>query len=260
MMTRIEKTQINCSAFTILTSTLKDVQSDKIIEIVNDGKGVIMRNKKQDEKEDFQIDLKFLEQMFTKLALTDPSPLLVTGDAKEYLKNCSYACYYFRKEKKRRGDFDHFDIFHEIHFQETPADENESILLRQFCRLFRIDFNKCLPYIDCKEISDLTSKLPEKKVFNEIFKTIYIKTIDLQKQIIFDSHNLTMMESLDTLFAIKDLLYSKGIDTTKIPEQNWFTIGQNDEVKYEFTSINGQKIIVTFTYDHVIFTMIKNCG
>ena len=259
-MTRIEKTQINCSAFIILTATLKKVQSDSVIEIVNDGQGIVVRPKKPEEKEEFYIDLTFLDQMFTKLVMTDHSPLLVTGEAEKYLRNCSFACYYFRKENERLENFDHFDTFHENHFLKTDNIENESILLKQFCQLFRIEYSHCLPFTNCDNVSNSSIQLPDKKTFNDVFKSIEINRQDKRQEIIFESYKLTMMESLDTLFAIKDLLFSKGIDTTAIPEYHWFSIGQDEEVHYNFITINGQRTEVSFKYDNVKFKIEKNCG
>jgi hypothetical protein len=98
-MTRIEKTQINCSAFIILCSTLEKVQSNNVIEIVNDGKGIVYRLKKENEQDDFTIDLNFLENLFKTLVSGNPSPVIVTGEAEQYLRNCSYACYYYKYYK-----------------------------------------------------------------------------------------------------------------------------------------------------------------
>lgn len=138
-MTRIEKSQINLSAFIILSSNLKKVKSDRVVEIVNDGKGVVIRQKEEGEKENFEIDLNFLDELFKAMVTGDPGPIIVTGEAEQYLRNCSYACYYYRNENERRGSFDHFDLFHNIHFPNLDSLNIEDDIVIQFCRLFRID-------------------------------------------------------------------------------------------------------------------------
>jgi hypothetical protein len=252
-MTRIEKTKINCSAFMILTAALKNAQSEKIIEIVNDGSSVTFRPKKEEEKDEFYIDLTFLDKLANKLLMTDHSPLLVTGDAEKYLRNCSFACFYFRKENERFESFDPFEIFHEIHFPKIENNENELILLNQFCLLFRIDYSNCLTFINNSKESNLLIQLPAKKHFNDIFESINIYQFDKSKEIVFESYKLTMMDSLDTLFSIKDLLFSKGIDTSIIPEYHIFGIEQYEEVHYNFSNFKKQRIEITFRYDYVRF-------
>lgn len=138
-MTRIEKSQINLSAFIILSSNLKKVKSDRVVEIVNDGKGVVIRQKEEGEKENFEIDLNFLDELFKAMVTGDPGPIIVTGEAEQYLRNCSYARYYYRNENERRGSFDHFDLFHNIHFPNLDSLNIEDDIVIQFCRLFRID-------------------------------------------------------------------------------------------------------------------------
>ena len=257
-MIRIEKTEINCAAFIILTSTLDQVQSTEVFEIADNYSSFKIRPKTKDEQQDLTIDLSFLKEIFGKF-VRGLAPIVATNEAEKYIKKCSHACYYFRTENNDVNDFDSFDIFHEIHFQNIPSSENDLALLRQFCRLFRIDFKFCLPFENCQE-NEALIELPPKIAFNEVFKSIHIKKIDSQHQIIFESQKLDMRDSINTLFTIKDLLFSRGFNVTQIPELGNFSIQQNEQVEYSFESENGQKIILTFKYELVKFAIIKNAA
>jgi hypothetical protein len=256
-MTRIEKSQINLSAFIILSSNLKKVKSDRIVEIVNDGKGIVIRQKEEGEKENFEIDLNFLDELFKAMVTGHPGPVIVNGEAEQYLRNCSYACYYYRNENERKGEFDHFDLFHNIHFPDFETLNINDDIVRQFCRLFRIDENLCMPFIDCQDNITQTIKLPEKEVFNQVFSQLTLSEDGATKTLTFESYPLKMNESLDTLFSIKDLLSCRKIDTSKIPEYNWFSIQQDEEVIYSFT-INEMGIEISFMYKGIIVKMNKN--
>jgi hypothetical protein len=133
-------------------------------------------------------------------------------------------------------------------------------IIKQLCGLFRIDYKICLPFILCNKGSNKNVELPPKKVFNEIFRTVTISQIDNSIQISFESGKLEKKDSLDSLFAIKDLLFAKGIDTSSIPEYSLFSIQQDEEVLYSFNSTNGHLINIAFKYDHLKVDIKKNCA
>lgn len=257
-MNRIEKTQINISAFIILSSTLKKVKSDKIVEIVNDGRGIVLRPKEEHEKDEFSIDLTFQDELFNAIVTGDPRPLVVTGEAEQYLRNNSYACYYYRKDNERNGEFDHFDLFHEIHFPDKSTLEVDQDIVKKICGLFRVDFTKCLPFFSSSLTENKKIKLPPKKVFNEIFENLSIASASGSIQLSFESGKLEMRDSLDSLFAIKDLLSARYIDTKQIPEYNWFAIQQNEQVHFPFATLSGLKIHLTYRYDYLKIDIIRN--
>lgn len=254
-MTRIEKTQINCSAFITLSATLKEVRSENIIEISNDSQQILLRQKKKHEKEDFTIDLSFLSQLSSALLLGGVEPLILKGEAEKYLRNCSFACYYYRVEKDRNEDFDHFDIFHKIHFD---SDKNEETILKLFCRIFRIDFNLCKEIFE-KDFESKTINLKPKETFNELFRTINLVNKENLHQLIFESSKLEMIQSLDSLFACKDLLFSKGIDTSKIMEYPVFGIQQDEKIVFSFIISQKMEMELHFKYDYFeVNVNIKN--
>ena len=187
-MTRIEKTQINISAFIILSSVLKELQSDNNVEIVNNGKGFVYRPKEEHEKENFSIDLTFQDELFKALVGGDPRPLILTGEAEQYLRNNSYACYYYRKENKRNGDFDHFDLFHEIHFPNKNTLDIDQDIVKKICGLFRVDFVQCSPFFNSSLTENKKIVLPPKKVFNEIFSNLFIASDSSSTQLSFETH------------------------------------------------------------------------
>ncbi len=242
-MTRIEKTEINASAFIILSSTLKELQSDNKIKIVNEGRGVRIRKKEKHEK-DFTIDLTFLDTLFGAMVTGTMGPLVVTGEAEKYLRNCSYACDYHLNEAERMGEFDHFGLFHNIHFSNVENIGQDEEIIRLFCGLFRVDFKICQPFLTSSAEDEKVIDLPAKKVFNEIFSTITLST----QRLIFKSGTLDMRDSLNSLFATKDLLFAKGIDASSIPEYHVFSIQQNEEANFNFETKSGLKIRLTFRY------------
>lgn len=259
-MTRVEKTQINASAFIILCSTLEKIQSDRVIEPV--GNSILIRQKSEQEKEDFTLELTFLKQMFDKLLMGGPGLLIVSGEAEKYLRNCSYACHYYQKENEITGPFDHFRLFHDIHFSDIRTGEDDRAIVNQFCRLFRIPSDICLPFINCSDKSNSKidlSKSRQQKPFNEIFSTVSMDRISDSFHMVFESEELNMQSSLDSLFAVKDLLFARGIDTSNIPEQNWFSIGRNEEVKYPFISRDGLAVRLTFKYSYLKVEIWKKC-
>jgi hypothetical protein len=249
-MTRIEKTQINASGFIILSSTLKKIQSDNITEIVNEGKGIVHRKKEKHEQDDFSINLDFLQDIFKAMVTGDMAPIVLSGEAESYLRNCSFACYYYRKENERRGEFDHFDLFHNIHFPTSDKANSIENIIQLFCGLFRIDFDACRPFFSKVKEEEKTLVLPPQKVFNEVFTSIKFQNNNDSKQLTFESGLLDMNKSLDSLFATKDLLFANGLNTASIPEHHVFSIEQRDEVKYEFKSTTDLEIKLTFRYDY----------
>lgn len=257
-MTRIEKTQINISAFITLSSILKNVQSDKIIEIVNDGGSVILRDKEEHEKENLSIDLTFLAELFKAMVTGVPGPVILTGEAEQYLRNCSYACYYYRNESERRGLFDHFDLFHKIHFSNVETSNLDEDIVLQFCGLFRINPENVILFDKCNANCNSTIKLPEKKVFNQIFDSMQIDGDTKHYSLTVESYPLEMNESLDSLFAIKDLLSCRWIDTKIIPEYNLFSIQRDQELSYSFKTVTGMEFIITFRYDKLKVEMKKS--
>lgn len=257
-MTRIEKTKINISAFIILSSILEEVQSDHITEIIDNGRDIVKRSKKENEKEAFLIDLTFLNKLSEDL-LKGSQTIIIDNEDEKYLRNCSFACYYYRNENDRKGEFDHFDLFHNIHFANRNTSNIENDILKQLCGLFRIDYKLCLPFINCEKNIDRVVKLPSKVLFNQIFDNIIFKQFENLWQVTFESYTLNMMESLDSLFCIKDLFSCRGIDTKSIPEYNCFSIQENEEVKFSFKTVNGHKIIISFKYNRLIVDIIKNC-
>ena len=249
-MTRIEKTQINASGFIILSSTLKKIQSDNIIEIVNEVKGVVYKKKEEHEKDDFSIGLDFLQEIFNAMVTDDMAPLVLTNEAESYLRNCSFACYYYRKENERRGEFDHFGLFHNIHFPISDKANSIENIIQLFCGLFRIDFEVCRQFFSKDKEEEKTILLPPPIVFNEIFKSIKFQNSNDSKQLTFESGLLDMSKSLDSLYATKDLFFANGLNTTSIPEHHVFSIGQHDEVNYEFKEATDFEITLTFRYDY----------
>jgi hypothetical protein len=139
-MVRIEKTQINIGGFITILSTLEKIQSDKVIEIKDEGRSVILRPKEEFEKEDFRINLTRLTELFQKMVSGGARSLLISDEEETYIRNCSYACSYFQKENESYGEFDHFRLFHEIHFTKTEQEYFEKDLMELFCRLFRSPF------------------------------------------------------------------------------------------------------------------------
>jgi len=259
-MVRIEKTQINNSAFIVLCSTLKKIKSDNVIDILDEGKSVIYRKKEESEKENFEIDLEFLDVLFKALVTGDPGPVIVTGDDEKYLKNCSYACYYYRYENIEPSDYDHFSLFHKIHFSSQNILDNEKYFFRLLCGLFLVDFKLCLPFTNCENNIIKDIDLPEKHGFNQIFKTLKYRIETSREVLILESYPLTMMESLDSLFAIKDLLSCSKIDTSIIPEYNWFSIQRNEEVKFTFELFANYSLLISFRYDRLLLSINKNCA
>ena len=67
-----------------------------------------------------------------------------------------------------------------------------------------------------------------------------------------------MRDSLDSLFATKDLLSARGIDTKLIPEYHQFSIQQNEQIHYSFGTLSGLQIQLTFRYDYFKIDFIKN--
>lgn len=260
-MVRIEKTEINCSAFIILTATLKELQNDRVVEIVNDGRSVRIRNKEEFEKEEFTIDLTLMEGLFDDFIVkSSPKALMLDGKDEEYLRNLSFACDYYKKEEHYLGEFDHFGLFHNIHFVDTPSQEVENTLLRLFCGLFRIDFVKCQPFLQSDKNIDLSTSLPTKEVFNQVFESIIISSTNNKASITFESCELDYRDALNTLYSIKDLLAGKRIDVSQIPEHHVFSVSLTDRLNFEFTTINNYDISIVFMHNYVKFEMINYLG
>lgn len=116
-----------------------------------------------------------------------------------------------------------------------------------------------MPFIDCQDDLNDTIELPEKAVFNQVFGQLRLLEGGSIKTLAFESYPLKMNESLDTLFSIKDLLSCRKIDTTIIPEFNWFSIQKDEEVVYSF-SIHQMDIEISFKYERLIVKMNKNCA
>jgi hypothetical protein len=259
-MTRIEKTQVNVGAFIILCSTLEKIQSDKIIEIGNEGTSITLRHKAESEKEILTLDLSLLNELFKSMVSGDPAPLVVNGEAEKYLKNCSFACDFYRNENEKFGSFDHFDLFHKIHFKGILVDKLEEEIIKHFCGLFRIEFSLCSTFFSNRSIANETIKLPVKRAFNEIFQNLTISIKENERSLVFDSCHLTMKESLDALFTVKDLLSSYRIDVSQIPEYNWFSIPENDTITFKFLTLHDFRIKISFKYDQVVVEINKNCA
>ena len=130
-MVRIEKTEINASAFIILMSTLQKIKDKKIVEIA--GKGIVIRDKKPQETEEFSIDLALLKKMFEKFVTGGPKALVVDGADEDYLRNLSYACDFYQKEEHKFGEFDHFALL------PRPRRQLHRIAERQLFRLEEIE-------------------------------------------------------------------------------------------------------------------------
>ncbi len=69
-----------------------------------------------------------------------------------------------RMENERKGLFDHFDLFHNIHFSSVELADLDKDIILQFCGLFRVDPDKMAPFNNCKVNTNSTTKLPEKSI------------------------------------------------------------------------------------------------
>lgn len=238
-MITIEKTQLNISALITLCGTLKEIKSNKIVEISDNGKKISIRDRKENEYEDFRIDLKFLDEIFTEAVNQTPRTLIFENDAEKYLKNCSFACDYYRPENHITDKFDHFKIFHNIHFKETNDSEND--VKTYFCQMFRIDNELFKGYNDChKENKELN--LESNGAFNHIFKKLLIRHND-ELTYKFTTENIEYHEVNDALFSIKDLLSNKGYDVSHIPSRHFFSMQQGEKLNYNF-SLGSSEIII----------------
>ena len=259
-MTRIEKTQINCSAFITLCSTLRKLQSDNPYDLVINGNqaSIVKRQINESKIKEFIIDLNFLDELFKAIMTGSMGPLIIKGDAEQYLRNCSWACHYYRTEKESLDEYDHFELFHKIHFADLKSLSVEADIVKQFCRLFRIEYETCEPFVhENKNVSKVVT-LPPKKFFNELFRTITFIGSGSFSQMTLDSERIAMMDSLDSLFAIKDLLAAREIDTSSIPDYNLFAIQQDEEAIFAFNFADRHLISINFRYDQLRIEIKKN--
>lgn len=255
-MTRIEKTQINLSAFIVISSTLKEIQSDQIIEITDGGKKVIIRPKKAHEKHQLSIDLTFLEQISKTFLFGAHAPIVLTGEAEQYLRSCSYACYYYKTESKELTPLDFFGLFHQVHFTDIPADNFADVFVQRLLGLFRID--PLLAKTFLKPITvEIGHKLNEPKAVNEVFSRLVFTTENGRNKMILESGKIDMMKSIDSLFSAKDLLFASGFNVQIIPESHVFAIQKDEQVSYKFenTAIN---MTLIFKYDQFKIEVLLN--
>jgi hypothetical protein len=189
----------------------------------------------------------------------DAGCIVLEGNAEQYLRNCSFACYYYRNEKDIKGEFDHFDLFHKIHFADLKAINIEDDIVKILCGLFRIDFQICDPFVLCKKLTNEVIELNSKTTFNDLFRTISFSYSNGVSQMTLETDNIKMGDSLDALFAIKDLLFARQIDTSSIPEYSVFAIGQDEQIEFRFETPNRQFINIIFKYDKLKLDIKKNC-
>lgn len=260
-MIKIENTEINGGAFITLIATLKELNKDTVVEILDEGKRVVIRPKEEHEKVAFNLNLKKLEEYFERFMVKgDQHPLILEGEDEAYLRNLSFACDFYLQEEHRQGEFDFFGLFHRIHFvkisDETKID-NE--LLRLICGLFRVDFSKCNPYVVFeKNINEKLLLSTKDKLFNEIFDTITIKSNNDEIKITFESGKLEAHTALNALYSIKDLLYAKGIDVSRIPERiSFFVPPTNHKALFEFHISEKTRLILHFGADYFKLEMTK---
>lgn len=254
-MITIEKTQINISALITLCGTLKEINSNKIVQISDDGKKVSIRDREENEYEDFRIDLKFLDEIFGEVVNQTPRTLIFENDAEKYLKNCSFACDYYRPGKHISDKYDHFKIFHNIHFEEEKDSENNVKVY--FCRMFRIDDELFKGFNDClEENKDLT--LESNGAFNHIFKKLVIRSNN-ELTYKFTTENIEYHQVNDALFSIKDLLSNKGYDVSQIPNRLFFTMQQGGKLNYIFSLGTSDMILQAENYSLSV-EFRKNCS
>jgi len=254
-MTRIEDTELNFTAFLIMLSTLKKVQTpDRFTPIIEDNKLSIVETTPEIKAEQFSPDLNFLEKLFIQLDLGKYNPLILTGEDEEYLKKCSHACYYVYNEPPTVKQFDPFNVFHTIHFKDVSALTFEQAFIQHFCEMFRIEYSISIPFINCQK--NIETK--KQTLNNRFFKTVVFTEENNTIQISFESETLILKHSLDALFMIKDLLFARGIDTSSIPESSVFAIPQNTQVIFPFNSQYGQLITIIFRNDNIKLEIKKN--
>ncbi|UEQ76638.1 hypothetical protein [Chryseobacterium arthrosphaerae] len=251
-MITIEKTEINASALLSIVATLKDINSEKIISVSEDGQKVMIRDRRDDEYEDFRIDLKFLDDIFSEIVNGIRRTLEFNDESEKYLKNCSFACSYYRQPDHSDRKFDHFQIFHDIHFEETLDAENDIKIY--FCRLFRIDDEIFNNFNDCSA-NESELELPSDGGFNHYFKKLIIEKKE-KLSFRFLSEKIEYSKISDILYSIKDLLINKGYDVSQIPNVKFFVIRQDQTLTYNFNlgktemeikiEMGDQKVMVSF--------------
>ncbi|BDS11493.1 hypothetical protein [Aureispira anguillae] len=261
-MLRIEKTQLNISALITMSSGLKKLQSNTITEMMDKGEKagqvIITREKRENEKTDLQLSLELLNKLFFSLVGGPPSPLILSGDEERYLRNCSYAYYYYKTEEAEISPLDVFGVFHKTHFNTPPPNELHKEFPKMLLSTFGLNPELSQAFNKYQQTSPIA--LPSPKSFNHVFQTLKTEFVNNEIKLVLEATNLEMTKSIDSLFALKDLLFCCEFDTSSILEHHEFSKISGQKDTYNWGAKNGIKPSIEFDYDYLKVDVTKNCA